>query len=172
MYNAHIMNQLLSNPLLLGFIVLALATLILLGLVIWMWLKMRRFIVDVDAHNVSESLNFVAADLEGLKQFRKEMEDYLTTVEKRLRKSVQSVHTVRFNPFKGTGSGGDQSFATAFLNEEGDGVLISSLYSREHVSIFGKPLKKHASEHKLSDEEKEAVEGASKNLKIQITSSR
>jgi len=159
------MTNLLSNPLLLGLIVLAIATLVLLGLVIWMWLKMRRFIVDVDAHNVSESLNFVASGLEGLEKFRTEMEDYLTTVEKRLRKSVQSVHTVRFNPFKGTGSGGDQSFATAFLNEEGDGVLISSLYSREHVSIFGKPLKKSASEHTLSDEEKEAVEGAKMNLK-------
>ncbi len=165
-------NSLILNPLLLGFIVLTLATLILLGLVIWMWLKMKRFIVDVDAHNVSESLNMVWTGIQDLDKFRKEMEDYLTTVEKRLRKSVQSVYTVRFNPFKGTGSGGDQSFATAFLNEEGDGVLISSLYSREHVSIFGKPLKKSASEHTLSDEEKEAVEGAKKNLKIQITSSR
>ena len=73
------LNSLLSNPLLLGFIVLALATLILLGLVIWMWLKMRRFIVDVDAHNVSESLNFVASGLEGLEKFRTEMEDYLLT---------------------------------------------------------------------------------------------
>ena len=159
------MDQLLSNPLLLGFIILCIATLILLGLVIWMWLKMRRFIVDVDAHNVSESLNIVATNLEDLKKFRKEIEDYLTTVEKRLRKSVQSVHTVRFNPFKGAGAGGNQSFATAFLNEEGDGVLISSLYSREHVSIFGKPLKKSASEHTLSDEEKEAVEGAKQNLR-------
>ena len=159
------MTNLLSNPLLLGLIVLAIATLVLLSLVIWMWLKMRRFIVDVDAHNVSESLNFVASGLEGLEKFRTEMEDYLTTVEKRLRKSVQSVHTVRFNPFKGSGSGGDQSFATAFLNEEGDGVLISSLYSREHVSIFGKPLKKSASEHELSEEEQEAVEGAKMNLK-------
>jgi len=158
------LNSLLSNPLLLGFIVLALATLILLGLVIWMWLRMRRFIVGVDAHNVSESLNAVATDLRDLGQFRKEMEEYLLTVEKRLKKSVQSVHTVRFNPFKGTGGGGNQSFATAFLTEEGDGVVISSLYARDHVSIFGKPLRKRSSEHELSDEEHEALEGAKMGL--------
>ena len=159
------MTTLTSNPLLAGFIVLCVATLLLLGLVVWMWLKMRRFIVDVDAHNVSESLKLVWTGMQELEKFRTEMEDYLTTVEKRLKKSVQSVHTVRFNPFKGTGAGGNQSFATAFLNEDGDGVLISSLYSREHVSIFGKPLKKHSSEHELSDEEREAVEGAKQGLR-------
>ena len=158
-------NPLLSNPLALGLIVLAVATLVLLGLVVWMWRKMRRFIVDVDAHNVSESLNVVATGLKDLESFRTEMESYLATVEKRLKKSVQSVHTVRFNPFKGTGGGGNQSFATAFLTEDGDGVVISSLYSREHVSIFGKPLNKGASEHELSDEEREAVEEAKKGLR-------
>lgn len=94
------------------------------------------------------------------------MEKYLETVERRLRKSVQSVHTVRFNPFKGTGAGGNQSFATAFLNEHGDGVVISSLYSRDHVSVFSKPVKKHASEYEFSNEEKEALGGAKDGLKI------
>jgi len=83
-------------------------------------------------------------------------------IEKRLRKSVQSVHTVRFNPFKGTGGGGNQSFATSFLNEEGDGVVLSSIYSRDRVSIFAKPVKKHSSEYELSEEEKEAVSHSQK----------
>jgi hypothetical protein len=61
--------------------------------------------------------------------------------------------------------GGNQSFATAFLNEDGDGVVISSLYSREHTSVFAKPVKKHSSEHEMSNEEKEAMEEARKNLK-------
>lgn len=158
-------SSLSSNPLLLGFIVLTIATLILLGLVIWMYAKMRRFLIGIDSKNVADSLTFVGSGLKDLQSFRDEMETYLTSVEKRLKKSVQSVHTVRFNPFKGTGAGGDQSFATAFLTEEGDGVVISSLYSRDHVSVFSKPLKGHASEHSLSDEEKEALEEAKRKLK-------
>ena len=93
------------------------------------------------------------------------MEAYLTTVEKRLRKSVQSINTVRFNPFKGTGSGSNQSFSTAFLNEEKDGVVISSLYSREHISIYSKPIKGGNSEYEMSDEEKESLENAKGMLK-------
>lgn len=159
------MESLLGNPLLLGFIILTIATLVLLGLVIWMYAKMRRFIVHVDAHNIGDSLKHVMTNLDELQSFRSEMESYLTGVEKRLRKSVRSVHTVRFNPFKGTGGGGNQSFATTLINEEGDGVIISSLYSRDHVSVFSKPVKKHSSEFELSDEESQSLEQAKEGLK-------
>jgi uncharacterized protein YcsI (UPF0317 family) len=158
------MNSILTNPLLLGFIILSIATLILLGLVIWMYMKLRRFLIVVDAHNIGDSLKHVANNLKELQSFRTDMQSYLTNVEQRLRKSVQSVHTVRFNPFKGTGGGGNQSFATTLINEEGDGVIISSLYSRDHVSVFSKPIKKHSSEYELSDEERESLENAKNGL--------
>ncbi|NIT70429.1 DUF4446 family protein, partial [candidate division KSB1 bacterium] len=58
------------------------------------------------------------------------------------------VGTVRFNPFKGTGGG--QSFAAAFLSEHGNGVVISTLYSRERVSVFAKPIQSFASEYELT----------------------
>ncbi|OHA16900.1 MAG: hypothetical protein A3C79_01050 [Candidatus Taylorbacteria bacterium RIFCSPHIGHO2_02_FULL_45_28] len=159
------LTSLFDNPLLLGFIILAIATLILLGLVIWMYMKLRRFLVSVDAHNISDSLSHVSNNLSELQTFRSEMEKYLLGVEKRLRKSVQSVHTVRFNPFKGTGGGGNQSFATTLINEEGDGVIISSLYSRDHVSIFSKPVKNHNSEYELSEEERESLNKAKGGLR-------
>jgi hypothetical protein len=73
---------------------------------------------------------------------------------------------VRFNPFKGTGSGGNQSFATAFISEEGDGLVISSLHSREHVSIYAKPLRDGRSDFELTEEEKKAVKEAKANLKL------
>lgn len=152
------LNNLIANPLLLGFIILTLATLILLGLVLWMFLKMRKFLVGIDSKHIGDSLTVVSSGLKDMQEFRSDLEKYLTDVEKRLRRSVQSVHTVRFNPFKGTGGGSNQSFATAFINEEGDGVVISTLYSRDHVSVFAKPVKKHVSEYELSGEEKEALE--------------
>jgi hypothetical protein len=154
------MVSITDNPLLLGFVILCVATLILLGLVLWLYFKMRRFLVGIDSKHIGDSLTVVSSGLKDMREFRSELEKYLTGVEKRLRKSVQSVHTVRFNPFKGVGGGGNQSFATAFINEEGDGVVISSLYSRDHVSIFGKPIKKHASEFELSEEEKAAISNA------------
>lgn len=126
---------------------------------------MRRFIVGLDAHHIGDSLTSVSSDLKELQTFRGEIEKYLTDVERRLKKSVQSVHTVRFNPFKGTGGGSNQSFATTLLTEDGDGVIISSLYARDHVSVFGKPVKGHESVHELSEEEQESLEAAKKQLK-------
>ena len=43
------------------------------------------------------------------------------------------------------------------LNEEGDGVVFSSLYSRERMSIFAKPIKNNKSEYELSDVESAIV---------------
>lgn len=122
--------------------------------------KLNSFLVGSDSKNIADSLKSVSADLDDLQAFKTGMEDYLTSVEKRLRRSVQSVKTVRFNPFKGTGSGGNQSFATAFLTEDGDGVVLSSLYSREHISVFSKPVHNSKPEFDLSAEEKEALEKA------------
>ena len=156
------MSFLSQNGLLIGFIILTIAVIVLFGFVIWMYATLRRFLVGIDSKHIGDSLSFVSANVHELQAFRKELESYLVNVEQRLKKSVQSVHTVRFNPFKGTGGGGNQSFATAFLNEDGDGVVISSLYSRDHVSVFSKPISKHTSEYELSEEEREAVDRAKK----------
>ena len=105
-------------------------------------------------------------DIESLTHFKDESTSYLLTVEERVKRSAQSIETIRFNPFKGTGDGGNQSFSTAIINENGDGVIISSLYSRERVSIFSKPVKNFNPEYELSEEEKEALSKARENLAL------
>lgn len=107
-----------------------------------------------------------AADIEKFRQFRKELEAYLETVEKRLGQSVRAVHTVRFNPFKGTGDGGNISFATAFLDADGNGVVLSTLYTRERVSVYAKPLKGGKSEYELTNEERNAIKQARDKLRL------
>jgi len=49
-------------------------------------------------------------------------------INKRLAKATQKIHTVRFNPFRDPGV--NQSFATAFLNESDDGVVIVDTHSK------------------------------------------
>ncbi len=156
------MNLAISAPdlYIIAFGVLTLAILLLLIMIVDLKSKLKKFLIGSKTENLTESVESIQSSLKETGIFQEEMRDYLTTVEKRLKKSVQAVHTVRFNPFKGTGSGGNQSFATAFLNENGDGVVISTLYAREHISIFSKPVKKGISEYELSEEEKEAVAGA------------
>jgi hypothetical protein len=148
-----------------SFIILSALVLALTGYVVFLHTKLKKFLADKNAESIGDSMVNLASRADTIEKFRSNMEEYLVSVERRLKKSVQAVHTVRFNPFKASGGGGNQSFATAFINESGDGVVISSLYSRDNVSIFGKPVKSHASEYELSGEEKEAIKMAKEKLK-------
>ena len=146
-------------------IILVIIVLVLIGLVVHLNNKLKKFLIGSSSKNLDDSITTMNGSIKELEKFRVDLEKYLTTVEKRMKKSVQAVQTVRFNPFKGNGSGGNQSFATAFLNEDSNGVVISSLYSREHVSVYSKPVKNGISEYELSGEEKEAIAEARKTIK-------
>ncbi|MCJ7709222.1 MAG: DUF4446 family protein [Chloroflexi bacterium] len=74
------------------------------------------------------------------------------------RKAVQRVGLVRFNPFEDTG--GNQSFALALLDINGDGVVVSSLHARALTRVYGKAIKGSKSEAALSDEESQALREA------------
>lgn len=140
----------------LGVVILLLAIWILL-----IELRLKKIFRGNKSKNLEEILINLNNELEKLNISKEKTEKYLETVEKRLKKSVQNVGMLRFNPFKDSGS--NQSFAIAFLDENGDGVVISSLYSREKVSIYAKPIKEFRSEYSLSKEEQEAINKAKEN---------
>jgi hypothetical protein len=82
----------------------------------------------------------------------------LDVVEGQARRSVQRVGVVRYNPFEDTGS--NQSFALALLDSRADGIVLSSLHSRQATRIYIKPITGGRSETALSDEETEALRRA------------
>jgi hypothetical protein len=148
------------------YIVYALAGLVvvLIAWVIRLEVKMHRLTRGSDGKSLEGIITDAHKKLDQLAEFRADSLAYFGDVEKRLNKSVQAVETVRFNPFHGTGDGGNQSFSTAFVSEHGDGVVLTSLYSRDRISVFSKPLKKFASGFELSDEEKQVIEEAKKKV--------
>ena len=91
-----------------------------------------------------------------LNKLQDKINNHLVIVDTRLNKTIRSVETVRFNPFLDAGS--NQSFAISFLNDEGNGVVMSSLYARDRMSIFAKPITNGKSDFELSTEEKEVLE--------------
>lgn len=73
---------------------------------------------------------------------------------------LHKVGMVRFNPFRDIG--GDQSFSVALLDGDDNGIVLSSLYSREGVRIYAKSIQKGLCEkHQLTEEEKHAISIAS-----------
>ena len=147
------------NTQILIYVVGALAALAI-GWLAYLELRLRRVFGGKRAGDLEEVLRAVAKELRELDASREEIEKYLETVEKRLRRSVQHVGIVRFNPFED--AGGDQSFAIAVLDESKNGLVISSLYGRGMSRIYAKPLEKAASRYQLSEEEKRAIAEALK----------
>lgn len=154
--------MILDSNILIG--ALAVMVLVLIVDVFLLRTKVRKLLRGGKGENIGDILKTIDTDIKALQGFRGEMEKYMVNLEKRVRRSTQVAETVRFNAFKGDGIGGYQSFATAFLNEDGDGAVISSLYSRDRVSVFSKPVTKFSSEIELSEEEKEVVSLAKNKL--------
>ena len=129
-------------------------------LVVWIFILERR-IKKLMAGKSGASLEQTIAEnqrsIEILSAFQKAVEAELARINERVKKKIHGAKTLRFNPFHGTGTGGNQSFATALLDEDGSGVVLSTLYSREKVSVFAKPITKRASEFELTDEEREVI---------------
>ncbi|OGC88298.1 hypothetical protein A2419_00325 [Candidatus Adlerbacteria bacterium RIFOXYC1_FULL_48_26] len=119
----------------------------------------RRFMRLALGRNgsIEESISILLRDTKELQHFRVELEKYLKNAELRLRGSVQGVGVVRFNAFAGNGAGGNQSFSAAFLDEELSGVVLSTLYSRNHVGVYAKPVEKGSSTFELTTEERDAI---------------
>ncbi|PJE74016.1 MAG: DUF4446 domain-containing protein [Candidatus Taylorbacteria bacterium CG10_big_fil_rev_8_21_14_0_10_41_48] len=141
------------------------SSLVLAGVVIYLHQRLKKILCGKSGSDLESSLNTLIERVSDIEEFRRESEKYLSDLEQRVRRSSQAVETVRFNAFGGGGNGGNQSFATALLDEYGNGVVFSSIYSRERVSVFAKPIKKFTSEYELSEEENQAIAGAQSRLK-------
>ena len=144
----------------------AAALLIALGCALGMLLLRRRLkrLALGRAGSLEESIGILTRDTKDLLQFRTELERYLKLAEVRLRGSVAGTGLVRFNPFEGQGQGGNQSFAAAFLDEGGKGVVLSSLYARSQLGVYAKPVENWTSTYELTQEEKSAIAQAKEQI--------
>ncbi len=87
-----------------------------------------------------------------------EIEPRLQIVEDLSKVSIQKVGFLRFNPFQDTG--GDNSFAVALLDRENNGILVSSLYTRSGVRVYGKSVAQGRAKQLLSEEEQKVLKEA------------
>lgn len=138
------------------------------GIIIWnifLQIKLSRLKKRLKTFfNGSKATDLEGVIFEAIKRQKKSESEIkknqqtIKTIEKIARNSIQRVGIIRYNPFKDTG--GDQSFAIALLDSENNGLVISSLYSREGSRIYGKPIKQGKSKYPLSEEEKKAINQA------------
>lgn len=120
--------------------------------------RLKRFFLGKKAKDLEDTIITLEDEISKLKKAKEGFEKDIALINMKLRKSIRGLGTIRFNPFPDQGS--NQSFAISMMNEDGDGVVVSSLYSRERMSVFAKPIINGKSQYELTAEEKEALQKA------------
>lgn len=125
-----------------------------------LWRRVRRLTtrrsLTGPPGSVENELRMQSDRVDGLVRQHEIVASRLTSLERLGRKAVQRVGLVRYNPFEDTGS--NQSFALVLLDEDGDGIVLSSLHSRQSTRVYVKPIDGGRSEAALSAEETEALQ--------------
>jgi len=85
----------------------------------------------------------------------------LTELETLASTDLSRAGFIRYDAFAGAGAG--LSYALALLNRQGDGVVLTSIYSREDTRTFGKPVASFKPTVQASEEELAAIERARLN---------
>jgi hypothetical protein len=112
----------------------------------------------VDDPALDRILSEQAGRLDGMANELEALASRTRGVEAQGRHAIQSIGLVRFNPFEDTGS--NQSFAVALVDADANGVILSSLHSRQSTRIYLKGIVGGRCEAALSSEEEQALREA------------
>lgn len=126
-----------------------------------MLIHYRSLTADVSKKDLISSLNQLISISERNTKDIEMQSDKLNKEIEENKKHLQRLGFKRYNPF--TDTGGDQSFTAAFLDDLGDGIMISSLHSRENTRLYAKKVAGgKVSAQTLSSEEQEVIKQALK----------
>jgi hypothetical protein len=154
--------QILTNNLILIILAtLAVADIVLVFLFLKTRKKIKIFMKGGKVMDIEEVVTEQTKIIRDVKNDIKKLSDWDERLQKISDIAITKVGVVRFNPFKDTG--GDQSFAVALLDSNNNGLVISSLYSREGTRIYTKPIEAgKPMGYNLSEEEERAINKAIK----------
>ncbi len=103
--------------------------------------------------------------LQGQANQIKRLEDAIRTLSRtdkkqdlQIRGSVRNVAILRYDAFEDVG--GRLSFSCALLDDEGTGVVLTSINGRQETRVYAKPITGGRSPYNLSGEEEEAIRRA------------
>lgn len=130
----------------------------LLPAVIVMALRLRRLNLRINAlvrgaegHNLEQTLTAHLGKVENAEKRMDSLEQAIGVLQAQMPTCLQRVHLLRYDAFEDVG--GEQSFSLALLNAQGDGVVLTSVYSRMDVRVYAKYIQGGRASHALSQEE-------------------
>ncbi|MHA6531578.1 DUF4446 family protein [Paenibacillus sp. BAC0078] len=121
--------------------------------------KMRRRYEAMMTGNGVEDLETLLIDLKNqgdmLEEGQREHKAMIEAAQAKIRGMKSKVALKRYNAFGERGN--DLSFSLAILDDNRNGIVLTSLHNRENSYIYSKPLENGESQYPLSPEEKEVI---------------
>lgn len=139
----------------------------ILNIIFFIWLlyftiRLRKVFRGKNAQSLEDVVQKLIQDTDDLEKFAHKTSAALHAHDLRIAKALRTPEIIRFDAFHGTGEGGKQSFATALVSEDGNGMVLSSMYARDKMRVYAKPVSKFTSEYELTEEEQSVLKGAKK----------
>jgi len=147
------------------------------GVIIFLWMFILSFLYyrqqqffkemtkDISKKDLGSILKSLAVAIKNNADNAAELRRHVQIIEKMDKRHLQKIGFIRYNPFSDTG--GDQSFCLCLLDDLNNGIILTSLHSREQTRIYGKPVKQGKPfSYELSKEENEVLQMALKPTKL------
>lgn len=154
-----------------GILIVGLLSLIPYVFIILLNQQLRRFKnaylalqTFVSGNSLDQLLHQYLEEVKKIRESLEKSDQRLEKVEQKLRASVDRAELIRFNAFENMGS--DLSFALALLNQEGNGVVLSSINNRDESRVYAKPIVAGTSTYHLSEEEKQVIAKAKDTVRV------
>jgi hypothetical protein len=142
--------------------VVCVVSIILLITVLCKLKKLRRRIDSLtrgkDAETMEDSILNFFERIECLEDAERKMHKDIRDIKENLKITYQKTGLVKYDAFREMS--GALSYSLALLDKENNGVLITSMYSREGCYTYAKDVVNGESKINLSDEEAEALKQA------------
>lgn len=145
------------DSLTLTYILGGVTALLLLWVIVLEW-RISKFLKGSSGKTLEGSITTLISENKDHKATSKKTDERLSRLEKDITEDLAKIGLMKFNAF--SEQGGNQSFALALLDRNGNGILFSSMYTRERVSTYMKNIENFTCSSDLLPEEKKALEKA------------
>ena len=145
-----------------GLSVITLISIILLITTLCKLKKLRRRVDALTRGQDTESMEDIMLNfferIESLENHGKDVDADIKLIKETLKNTYQKTALVKYDAFREMS--GALSYSLALLDQKNDGVLISSMYSREGCYTYAKDVVNGECKINLSEEETEALKQA------------
>lgn len=153
-----ILNSLITFIVAFPTIPVAIAFFFLLIYTIYLHRKLHKFTRGQNAMSLESLMKQCVESVAKIEERNEVISKHALTLDERVSHAIRNAQTIRYKAFDANGS--NQSFSVALVNEKGNGVVISSLHSRDRMSTFAKPVEKYESSYDLTEEELAVLDDA------------